>query len=312
MVVPPTANGIINDSIASLQFYNTKDSLYILIKANIIDSISLFLDTDCDDKKDFVLKQDSLFRYNNGILEFIKKINASGTEKLIEESLAINDISLTEQDAFLANLFINNKELWWTNQDFYYMKHAELNPPKNFGVEASASDPYTRLKIKWTKNSSPDGYIVERSIGDSLNFEKIKELSSSSFYFIDTGLDSSKVYYYRAFAYKEISRSDYTDIKWMKPGGTTSINKLNKNEFEMSLAPNPMTNSTILQINNTKLIYGIIELYNSKGELARRYFEGKLHPKMKIKISKSNLSSGIYTLVLKTKSSISTKKLLIK
>jgi len=310
--IPNTANGIINDSIASVQFYNNSDSLFLMIKAKDIEFIELYIDTDNNGIDNYLLRQDSLFHYVSDAFEFVKKIDLKSSVNCFEASILLSDIAFEETDLLSASIVINKQELWWPNHKFYYMKLAVLDKPKNFNVEQSVSSPYTKLKIKWTANSTPEGYIIEKSIGDSLNFEKLVELPSSTFYFIDEGLDSSIIYYYRVFSYKDISKSTYTEVKWMQPGQTVFVNEIKKNKIGILIAPNPMTSTSVVKLNNVEPLQATIVLYNINGELVRKYYDGKIYPNTDVKISKSNLSTGVYSLVLKTNKSVSTIKILIK
>lgn len=57
--------------------------------------------------------------------------------------------------------------------------------------------------ISWTKQSNVTGYIVYRKDGVNSSWKKIKTVNSKTSTITDSGLKSSKSYYYMVRAYKK-------------------------------------------------------------------------------------------------------------
>ncbi len=310
-VIPPVAANILDDTLSSIHFFNTSDSIYLSIKTANIETVSLRLDTDIDGVFDYLISSDSLFSYANGDIEFIKKIAVFINQGFYETGFLLSDISFEENDMLAADLFLNQQQLWWPETVFNFMKFAVLTSPNNFDVVQSINNPFTRLKIKWKLNTKPDAYVIERSVGDSLNFEKLIEMSSSSMYYLDSELDSSLTYYYRMYSYQDISRSSYTKVLWAQPGHPDFIENHELQTVEMTVSPNPIRDLAFVRFNTPSSNKAKIELYNLQGHLLKTVFQGIIDESKVVEFSRGNLSSGVYLLVLKTDNSVSTTKIIL-
>ncbi len=68
------------------------------------------------------------------------------------------------------------------------------------------------ISISWTDNSTDEeGFIIERSSMDSINFDMVDSVALDVFTFTDTGLVSGTTYFYRVTAYNTIGNSPYSN-----------------------------------------------------------------------------------------------------
>ena len=311
-IIPPSATGIVHDTIAAVCFFNNQDSLYFSIQSAMNNSYRLYFNIGNTGSFDWLISNDSLFAYTSGTWNFQKIIPSCRSNDFMESGLKMSQLGLDTTNLFSASLIINGTDVWGDHQSFSFMKYKSPSIPQYFKLQTLTDYTYSRIKISWYPNQSPDGYIIERSIGDSLNFIQLANLDNTNSQYIDKGLDSSITYYYRMFTYKDILRSAYTSTQWMQPGQTVSVNEIKKNKIGILIAPNPITGTSVLKLDIVEPIMATLKLYDMNGELVRKYYDGKIYPNMGIQISRGNLSSGVYTLVLNTNKSASTIKIILK
>jgi hypothetical protein len=295
-ICPPVATGIISGGMTALRFFNNADSLFFSIESYNGNSYSLCFNVNSTPGFDYKLSNDSLFSVNGNINTFIKIIPSYQSENFLESGFGLSDIAMDSTDMFYSQLNVDGKQLWDKTDGFGYMKYEVLPEPEGYNLEPSVSNPYTRIKIKWTFDSNPSGYIIERSVSDSLNFEKLAELSGNDFYYLDDGLDSSLTYYYRMYSFKDLIRSEYTPIKWMQPGNPSSIaiNKLQTGNVKIT--PNPVGNSFEIDITLTISDDITISLYNINGEKVSNLFSGKVAKSSNLSFKRDGIGSGLYLL----------------
>jgi len=85
----------------------------------------------------------------------------------------------------------------------------ELLAPSNLFVEESS---FHSIHLSWIDNSTNElGFIIERSVEDSLNFTLLDTLENNTIAYIDSGLSVGDKYFYRVYAYNAEKISDFSN-----------------------------------------------------------------------------------------------------
>ncbi|MCI8327583.1 MAG: hypothetical protein HFI37_07385 [Lachnospiraceae bacterium] len=89
-------------------------------------------------------------------------------------------------------------------------------------ISAVSSSNYHTLKIKWSKVSGANGYVVYRSTSEKGTYKKIATIKNAkTLNDTDTKLDTGKKYYYKIRAYRIVGKNKvyglYSEIKAGKP-----------------------------------------------------------------------------------------------
>ena len=109
-------------------------------------------------------------------------------------------------------------------------------PPSNLIISTVGQD---FVLLFWNDNSdNEDGFIIERSISDTLNFSTLVDINSNTINFIDSGLEPNTSYFYRIKAYNSAGSSTYSNVV---------------NSTTLEAAPNFPLNLTVSAIENHKV-----------------------------------------------------------
>lgn len=85
------------------------------------------------------------------------------------------------------------------------------SPPDAPTLLTAVQNGVGQIDLAWTDNASnEDGFYIERSDGDNLNFVQIDTAAADAVSYSDTGLGSA-LYYYRVRAYNGAGESDYSN-----------------------------------------------------------------------------------------------------
>jgi len=309
-VIPPSATGIVHDSIAKICFFNNSDSLYISINSVMKHTYSLYLDIGDLGGFDYLIKDDSLFVHSSGIWNFKKLIPSKHSKDFVETGLKMSDLSLNAVNILSASLFVDSVDVWGKGQVFRFMKYQTLPVPGYFKLNTLSEYTYSRVKISWYPNQSPDGYIIERSENDSLHFKRLVMLDNTKFQYIDKHLDSTKTYYYRMFAYKDILRSAYTSVQWMKPG-ITGINNLLDRSAIVQVNPNPVRLRANIHLSLRSPDKVIVSLISMSGRKVAVLYNGYINENKVIPFQKGFLKPGYYILKISGPKTYINKKIII-
>jgi uncharacterized repeat protein (TIGR01451 family) len=97
-------------------------------------------------------------------------------------------------------------------------------------------------------------------------------------------------------------------------GATTEDKKIYLGEIELSLAPNPFTESAVLSFSIPEDDYAEINMYNYLGEMTKNLFAGQVkgNSNQTLTISAKEFSQGIYFLTLRTSKDIKNMKFVLK
>ena len=310
---PPSATGRVHDSMASICLFNNqaKDTLYFSIQAKMEQSYQLYLNMGGIGNFDWLLRNDSLFYNNAGNWIFKKIIPSYRKTDFLESGLTMSEIGLDTADILTATLTIDGIDVWGNGERFHFLKYQTLPKPHYFSLQPLSSDKWTKIKVKWYPNQHPEGYVIERSIDDSLHFEQLVNLASTSFQYIDKNLDSSRTYYYRMFSYKDILRSGYTPVKWMQPGHPSGINSLKNHTASVTIIPNPVKQTAKIEIHLDNSDRIKITLFALSGQKVAELFRGKIWSKKTLLFQKGTLLPGYYLLEIVGKKTSIYKKIII-
>jgi hypothetical protein len=309
---PPVAtNNDFLNGFTGVRFFNNNDSLFISI--NTEDSLkdyALYFYRKDEAGYDFLLKNDSLFKSENDGLSFVKILNSFYENNFMETGLRLSDINMDTIDYIKSKALVNGMDVWGNNQTFDYLKYETLNPPVDFGLRSSVDHPYSRIKVKWLLDKSPDGYVIERSVDDTLHFETLVRLNNHAAYYLDDEVDSSHVYYYRMFSYKNIIRSPYTAIEKMRPG-FTGINTLRGNQCSLNLYPNPSQNKVSLVLDLLAADEVTISIYSLTGVKMKNLFNGFVKEKVNLNFNVKGFPSGLYIIEVRGRKTNLIKKMMV-
>jgi len=294
------------EGMASIKIFNNSSDFYFSIAANEIEKYQIFISESIHPH--YKISNDSLFVLNNIIWEFQSLIQSSVSDRFIEASIPYSSLFSEDVTAFYSHAIINEQHFLSEGEDVYTYKFNTLKVPENFQVIPSINDPYGSIKLKWKMNSKTGGYIIQRSEGDSLHFEDYQSLGNSAFYYMDHHLDSSQVYFYRIFTYSDIVRSPYTAVRWLQPNGNSSLDEF---ETELKLYPNPMKESTKLELYSLAAQHVEIKLLNYQGETLRNIYSGQISGQKWIVFKRNHIPKGVYIIQLRGEKKVINRKLII-
>jgi hypothetical protein len=294
------------EGLASIKIYNTSSDFYFSIKANQIDHYQFFISESIHPH--YKISNDSLFVLNNIIWEFQSLIQASSSNGFMEASIPYSRLFSEDITAFYSHALINGQHLLSEDEDVYSYKFNILTTPENFRVIPSINDPYGSIKLKWKMNSKTGGYVIQRSVGDSLHFEDYQSLSHNAFYFMDHDLDSSLVYFYRIFSHRDIVRSPYTAARWLQPNGSSSLDEF---ETAVKIYPNPIKQYAKLELYSLAAQEVEINILNNNGRKIETVYQGQISGQQFIPLDCSSFPRGVYILQLRGEKKVINRKLII-
>ncbi len=111
---------------------------------------------------------------------------------------------------------------------------AGLAAPTNLAAAAASS---TSIKLTWVDNNgSPDetGFSVERSLSATSGFAAVATTAADATSYVDTGLVTGQLYYYRVRAVRGNQSTNYTNVASAKPADLTAPS-----------VPNPVADSVV-------------------------------------------------------------------
>ncbi|HEB61767.1 MAG TPA: DUF4832 domain-containing protein, partial [Bacteroidetes bacterium] len=307
-LVPPVLTGYQNGMVA-LKLANYNNELTFYIEALNINTYQLYFNLNNDEN--YRLSSDSLFKKNNTVWEFVKKIELTKATGFLEGRISMSDTNFAQRAQLYGQLLLNGENIWGENQSFYFLKYQSLAIPERFKIAPSVVSPKSKVKISWRLDSTVEGYIIERSDGDSEHFEVIADISKNNNYFIDKNLDSTITYHYRMFKYNDIIRSNYTESENINLALGTKTNELDQISQSIKIFPNPMREHSTIKIDIEDHIDAQINLYDTNMKLVKNIFNGKLNSQQQIAMTKNGLANGIYFIHIQTKYFSIVKKLII-
>ncbi len=312
-IIPPTATGLVNDSIATLRFYNndSKDNLYFAIHANKEKTYRLYFNVGDTSNYNYLISNDSLYNRSGEKWSLVEVVPSYHSNNFLEVELKMNQLGMDTVTGFNASLLVNGHNVWGKNSNFYFLKYQAPEEPQYFTLSTLSEYTYSRIKLSWLRNDGIDGYLIERSTGDSLHFKPFVYLDNSAVQYIDKNLNSSTTYYYRICAYQGITPSEYTPAKGMKPGQPLGINDLKAHTAAVIIKPNPVHNSAEIQISLDTPDNVKVTLYSLNGQNILNLYSGKITQRKTVIFNKNGISPGYYFLRITGQKTSIFKKLII-
>ena len=312
-IIPPTATGLVNDSIATIRFYNSerKDSLYFAIHAFKEKTYQLYFNVGDTNNYNYLISNDSLYNRSGEKWSFIGVIPSYHNNNFFEMGFPMKQLGIDTVTGFNATFLVNGHNVWGNNDKFYFLKYQAVEEPQYFTLQTLSEYTYSRIKLSWSPNYDVGGYLIERSTGDSLHFKPLVYLNNMSSQYIDKNLDSLTTYYYRICAYQGIIRSNYTPAKGMKPGKPLGINDLKEHSASVVIKPNPVHSSAEIQISLDTPDHVLVTLYSVNGQKISDLFNGNIVQRKTIFFNKNNILPGYYFLRITGHRTDIRKKLII-
>ncbi|MBK7160772.1 MAG: T9SS type A sorting domain-containing protein [Ignavibacteria bacterium] len=153
---------------------------------------------------------------------------------------------------------------------FNYSVAQTINAPSE--LEAQNEKPFY-IKVKWNDNSSNEnGFYVERATSlDTANWEVLGGVGQNVRIFNDYWITLNKRYFYRAYAYNENGRSDYSNIDTIIAAGDTA--NFPGAPSELRITNITMTSITINWNDNSNNEAGFIIARRRQGEVQFEYID---------------------------------------
>lgn len=160
----------------------------------------------------------------------------------------------------IASLFLSGQ----------YSVSQTINAPSQ--LDAENENPFY-IKVKWNDNSNNEtGFYIERCTSlDSANWEVLGGVGQNIRIFNDYWLTLNKTYFYRAYAYNETGRSEYSNIDTIVAAGDTTNYPGAPSELRVTNIT--MTSITINWNDNSNNELGFIIARRRPGEVLFEYID---------------------------------------
>lgn len=184
-------------------------------------------------------------------------------------------------------------------QPIKYAYSAKPNTP--YGLKAVASG--SKVDLRWYDDSNKEeNYIIERSVDNNTSFVELKKLDRNTITYTDNTVTSGKTYFYQVKAANTLGSSSASNIVEVKIAAGTGV----LSNSEVSIFPNPTLNFITVdlsdELSSQPLNISIIDQSNL--EVYNKNFNSNV-----VKINLEELKSGVYTLLIKTESETSSRKI---
>ena len=184
-------------------------------------------------------------------------------------------------------------------QPIKFAYSAKPNTP--YGLKAVASG--SKVDLKWYDDSNKEeNYIIERSVDNNSSFVELKKLDRNTTSYSDITVTSGKTYFYQVKATNTLGSSAASNIVEVKITAGTGV----LSNSEVSIFPNPTLNFITVNLPNDLSFetLNISILDQSNLEVYNKNYNSKV-----VKINLEELKSGLYTLLIKTESETSSRKI---
>jgi len=186
-------------------------------------------------------------------------------------------------------------DIFKANIDFMNRHGGMVNPVELYSFTADAVGNKVELLWSTASENNSERFEIERSADNE--FIKIDEVKANgnsnviSYYnAVDAKVKAGTSYTYRLKMVDKDGSFDYSNEVTVKVGGKSmTISEIN---------PNPVVNSSIININTAEAANISIDIYNEAGVKVLNIFNGNLVGSQDIEINSSNLSSGTYIVVI--------------
>jgi hypothetical protein len=303
-VIPPVATGY-DQQLNALRLVNFGDSLYFSMEGpETITNYALFLNTDRNAETglpswqtpgfDYMIVNDSLYSAGEATWNFVKKILSVTSGHFLEGGLRMAEVNMVISGSAYVRAIVNTSELPQVEAYAEFIKMPQPGVPLYFDVKNSQTNPDTRIVIEWSKPGNVEGFIIERSVGDSVHFNMLIDLTNSETFYHDNTVHPDTAYFYRMYSYASLNRSAYTVIYGGYPGQIYGITESSFNAAEVKVYPNPFRKSAKVEVWMRYPASIHAEIFNLTGEKILELYNGKAERYTYFNIDEGLLKPGIY------------------
>jgi hypothetical protein len=313
-----------NNATFTIRIFTDTKNLNFLITGKRISGFEIYLETDDNPATgttnlnwnsegiDYRINQDSLFNFNQQ-WEYAGKINDYVfADSIIEFSIPFNSFYLDDFPKIQAGMVLrtesNTMSLPFKGKSLaVYDRIQPAQPPANFHLAASATDPTSKIIIRWDKCTNCNGHVIEKLTGSPGSFEFLVELDYKGYQYIDDSLENHTEYSYRMYTYNPAGRSDYTRTL---TGSTHDVGIPEQGSDErFRVFTDQVSHRIMISINDPDLTVRSIALYDFPGRqvYSSRRFQGE----QELSIPIQGFNSGIYLLYLNYRNGQYSEKIFI-
>jgi hypothetical protein len=250
---------------------------------------------------------------NNSIkaTEFVVEQSVNDTLNFVSTN---NNASKSPIIVYSRGLSLKDKYYYRVRAKNYYSTSAPSNIVGIFFTPNKPSIPWVaavyddEVRISWFDYSNIEkSYIIERSVGDSLNFKPYDSIPSDNLSkLVYSYLDlKSQTVYFRVKAKSDFSYSDYSPIL-AYTGKTLMLQKAINDQY--SIYPNPSNGVFLFKMNNTDVSEVVVNILNEIGQNIKTI---QTNSAEKILIDLSQQQAGMYYLQIKFHGRLFNEKLVI-
>jgi hypothetical protein len=297
------------DHLTGLLMVNFGDSLFLSFEGPPEENYSIYLNSDRNTQTglvnpfnwtggyDYMAGNDSLYAVSGNAWSFVKLISSHDTPGFFTAGLKLSEAGLEGVSGAYVTASFNGKQM----PDFMPEGIFNLLPtpgiPGYFLVRNSQNYPETRIIIEWSIPADCEGYILERSVGDSSHFEALATLDRSAIYYHDNTVHPDTAYYYRMYSYFTLNRSPYTAILGGYPGQLTfGLGEVSFNAASIRIIPNPFSSEAKVEIFSPYSQQVKVNLLDNLGKEIEELYKGEVNGYTYITLRRDELPAGLYML----------------
>ena len=266
--VAPLATAL-SPTLQALRVFNDRDSLYFSVEGNDQSSFFwLYLDVDHDATTGYSpetgtaggaevkVEGTNWYRYTDEAWQLMGTTTVTNSRSVTEGALALSDL-LPEDNRRIRLAWVNAPE-----GDNRYVLPAAGRPwptyrlalasavPTDFEAQLSSREPTSRILLRWTDADDEQGYVIERSEGDSLGFAKIADVPANATQFLDVDLPSGTSFFYRIRSFNAVGTSGYSPVVRATTEGDpiTGLNEDTLSTSALTVYPNPAQSNTTIRL----------------------------------------------------------------
>jgi hypothetical protein len=302
-IIPPVATSY-DQQLNALRMVNFGDSLLFSMEGpQTISHYTLYLNSDRnaetglpnweDNGFDYKIVDDSLFSAGTETWNFIKMIVSANTGNFVEGGVRMAEVDMVNSGSAYVSARINDSGLPGVSYA-EFVKLPQPGVPLYFNVKNSQTNPDTRIVIEWSRPGNCEGFIIERSVSDSVHFIPMVDLAYSETFYHDNTVHPDTAYFYRMYSYSSLSRSAYTVIYGGYPGQIFGISESSYNAAEVKVYPNPFRHSAKVEVWMRYPAAIHAGVFNVTGEKVLDLYGGKAERYTYFDIREGSLKPGIY------------------
>ncbi|AHM62257.1 hypothetical protein D770_20040 [Flammeovirgaceae bacterium 311] len=240
--VAPLATAYSGERTHTIRLFAGPENLYLLLEGAVPDDYAIYLDTDNDSASglenelwtgagyDYQIRNDSLFTAQADDWVFVEKVSSEASNGFYELSVPLSLLENLEQNTTLkvgaVVTPLSGEQVFLPFESAapaVFVRILPAQAPANVMVSNSESMPGSQLIVEWQRCDQCLGYVVERSVGNTDNFEVVAEKSALTFAYYDSDVEMGTTYYYRVYTFNEAGPSLYSEVVSASPEATLGL-----------------------------------------------------------------------------------------